>query len=290
MIVYRHIRLDKNEVFYVGIGKNEKRAFSKESRNDLWRKITNKHGYKVEIVARPETWENACELEKLLISEYGRLDLKTGCLANMTDGGDGAINLSEKTREKISLGNKGKTFKKSKPITEETRFRMREARKNVVISEKALKCLELGRKGRKQSEKTKLKIIESLKGRKQSEKTKLKRKETLKKIWQNEDLRQLKRDQTLKLHESGFYKNIERKPHTSKGKPFSGNKEKLSKSLKSYYLTSKPHNFIQLSDETKKLIFSDFVIGVKKFNLHKKYNLGRNVIDRVLNEFKNESE
>ena len=28
-IVYRHIRLDKNEVFYIGIGKTEKRAYEK---------------------------------------------------------------------------------------------------------------------------------------------------------------------------------------------------------------------------------------------------------------------
>ena len=32
MIVYRHIRLDKNEVFYIGIGKNLSRAFAKRTK------------------------------------------------------------------------------------------------------------------------------------------------------------------------------------------------------------------------------------------------------------------
>ena len=39
--VYRHIRLDKNQPFYIGVGKNDndlKRAFSKCNRNSYWRK------------------------------------------------------------------------------------------------------------------------------------------------------------------------------------------------------------------------------------------------------------
>lgn len=41
MYVYRHIRLDKNEVFYVGIGSDNKgkylRAHGKEKRNKYWK-------------------------------------------------------------------------------------------------------------------------------------------------------------------------------------------------------------------------------------------------------------
>ena len=32
-ILYRHIRLDKNVPFYIGIGKDIKRAYSKSNRN-----------------------------------------------------------------------------------------------------------------------------------------------------------------------------------------------------------------------------------------------------------------
>ena len=34
-VLYRHIRLDKNEPFYIGIG-NIKRAYNKSERNDIW--------------------------------------------------------------------------------------------------------------------------------------------------------------------------------------------------------------------------------------------------------------
>ena len=93
-IVYRHRRLDKNEVFYVGIGKKESRAYSfvKSRRNKIWNDIKSRSEVEVEIVARDLSWELACGLEQLMIAEYGRIDLGTGTLANLTDGGEGTIN------------------------------------------------------------------------------------------------------------------------------------------------------------------------------------------------------
>ena len=40
IVVYRHIRNDTNEVFYIGIGKTEKRAYSIHSRNKAAAKWT----------------------------------------------------------------------------------------------------------------------------------------------------------------------------------------------------------------------------------------------------------
>lgn len=42
--VYRHIRLDKNEPFYIGIGSNEtyKRANTIKDRNKIWYDIAAK--------------------------------------------------------------------------------------------------------------------------------------------------------------------------------------------------------------------------------------------------------
>ena len=100
--VYRHIRLDKNEPFYIGIGitKNYSRAYSKKSRNKLWKTIANKSGYEVEIIFDDLSWEEACKKEKEFITLYGRIDTKTGILSNMTNGGDGTIG--------INVWNKGK--------------------------------------------------------------------------------------------------------------------------------------------------------------------------------------
>lgn len=90
-IVYKHIRLDKNEVFYVGIGKTEKRAYSKNYRNKYWHNIINKCDYKIELIYENLTWEEAQYKEIELIKKYGRIDLKSGSLVNMTDGGEGAL-------------------------------------------------------------------------------------------------------------------------------------------------------------------------------------------------------
>ena len=105
-IVYRHRRLDNHEVFYVGIGSQERRAYSERSRNHIWRGIADRCGYQVEIVARDLAREDALELEMFMISEYGRIDLGTGNLSNLTEGGDGSWGhkQSKETREKRRKG------------------------------------------------------------------------------------------------------------------------------------------------------------------------------------------
>jgi hypothetical protein len=88
MIVYRHIRLDKNEPFYIGIGNDEDRAYRKDGRNPLWSNIVEKTEYKVQILFEGLTREEACEKEIELISLYGRINKGDGILANITFGGD----------------------------------------------------------------------------------------------------------------------------------------------------------------------------------------------------------
>ena len=116
--VYKHIRKDRNEVFYIGIGTQDKfkRAFSKIKRNDFWRNIASKTEYEVVIIYDGLTWEEACLKEIELISIYGRRDLGKGTLVNMTDGGDGSINVKHTTEwyERQKLNNN----KKGKPISE----------------------------------------------------------------------------------------------------------------------------------------------------------------------------
>jgi hypothetical protein len=106
-IVYRHRRLDTNEVFYVGIGKHRYRARSTHNRNKWWRSITNKVNYNVEIVWEGDCYEEAKELECLLIKEYGRKDMKCGTLVNLTDGGEGSKGFkhSEYSKGLISKNN-----------------------------------------------------------------------------------------------------------------------------------------------------------------------------------------
>lgn len=89
--VYTYTRLDKNEIFYVGIGSDSKykRAKNLSLRTDYFKKITNKSEYKLDIVFDNLSWEDACLKEIELIALYGRKDLGTGNLVNFTDGGEG---------------------------------------------------------------------------------------------------------------------------------------------------------------------------------------------------------
>lgn len=120
--VYRHVRLDKNEVFYVGKGtanskaKSHKafynRAFCSSRRNKLWRRIANKTKFIVEIIFQCSSENLAFSKEMEFIKFYGRKNLKNGTLANLEDGGKIASNrvVSKPTRIKMSRNNwvKGK--------------------------------------------------------------------------------------------------------------------------------------------------------------------------------------
>lgn len=88
---YRHIRLDKNEVFYIGVGKsrNYERAKVTKGRNPHWRNIVKLSKYEIEIIFESNNREEILQKEIEFITLYGRNDLNKGTLVNMTDGGDG---------------------------------------------------------------------------------------------------------------------------------------------------------------------------------------------------------
>lgn len=132
--LYRHIRLDTDEVFYIGIGtkinkefyyncKSEfGRAYNKHNRNKYWTNITNKTEYDVEILLESDNYEFIKNKEIEFIEIYGRKDLRKGTLVNLTIGGDGVTGLifSEEHRQKLSENSKGrKIWCEGKKFTEE---------------------------------------------------------------------------------------------------------------------------------------------------------------------------
>lgn len=136
--LYRHIRLDKNEPFYIGIGTCNKykidkynlydRAFHKKSRNNLWKKIVNKTKYKVEIILHSDDYEFIKQKEKEFIKLYGRINLNTGILSNLTDGGEGTLNViyTKEQRQKMSEKLKGNKRALGFKHSEDTRRKVKE--------------------------------------------------------------------------------------------------------------------------------------------------------------------
>lgn len=139
--LYRHIRLDKNEPFYIGIGKkilsNEstlqyKRAKASDRRNSIWNKIVSKNSYRVEILLESDDREFIIEKEKEFISLYGRIDLETGILSNMTSGGDGMSEHKPSVETLLKMSNSmiGKNTGKSKSL--ETKLKLSLATKGIL--------------------------------------------------------------------------------------------------------------------------------------------------------------
>jgi len=89
--VYRHIRKDTNQVFYIGIGSDDNyyRSRSKSKRNPIWRRIVNKTQYDIEIIFDNLPFDKLIEKEKEFIALYGRICNQSGTLANLSEGGEG---------------------------------------------------------------------------------------------------------------------------------------------------------------------------------------------------------
>jgi len=146
--LYRHIRKDTNQVFYVGVGtgRNYERAKTKSGRNQIWHNIVGKTDYEVEIMLDELEREIALEKEKEFIEMYGRIDLGTGTLANLTDGGDGCVGFSDEVKKNLSDAQKGNQKWKLRKSNEHSRM------------------LGLSNKGKKMSDEFKKRISKSMMG------------------------------------------------------------------------------------------------------------------------------
>lgn len=162
--VYRHIRLDKNIPFYIGIGTvytkrsntlkgRYARAFDKsKSRNIIWKNITNKTSYKVQIIYETSCVDDIKLKEKYFIKLYGFKN-KGGTLCNIVNGGDGieGYKHSEETRKKIGEASKNRIRKKGYKLnlTDEGRKNISSFVKNRVVSEKTKQKFSDNLKGNK---------------------------------------------------------------------------------------------------------------------------------------------
>jgi len=167
------------EPFYIGKGKD--RRYSIEHGRNLFfkNKINKIKQSKLQSVVF-KLYENlneeeSFELEIKLIQEIGRIDLGTGSLLNMTNGGEGSSGkiTSYQTRKKISEKVKGENnpfFKKQhskeiKKIISEKQKGEKSSNFGKHHSEESKKKMSESKKGKFFSEKSKNKMSESKKGK-----------------------------------------------------------------------------------------------------------------------------
>jgi hypothetical protein len=177
-IVYRHIRLDNGQPFYIGIGVNLDRAYNKTKRSIYWKIIVNTHNYEVEILFNNLTYEEAIEKEKEFIKLYGRINNNTGILVNLTDGGDGSIGYIPSKETLLKIGEKSKGRIKTKEQIEkwkskmtfsksqETKDKIRQSLIGKKHTEERKENQRKLRLGKKLSEEAKRKLSEYWKGKK----------------------------------------------------------------------------------------------------------------------------
>jgi hypothetical protein len=117
----------QGRLFYIGKGLGQ-RAYKKQGRNNHWYNVVKKYGKPdVQILAHWDTEQEALDHEQLLISCFRDLGYK---LCNLSDGGKGnaGIQMSDETKEKISVAKKGTpAWNKGIPLTEECKQKLSEA-------------------------------------------------------------------------------------------------------------------------------------------------------------------
>ena len=169
---YAYLREDKTP-YYIGKGKGN-RIYSTNKRIK-----PPKDKSRIIFLKQNLTEQEAFKHEIYMIDVFGRKDLGTGILYNMTNGGDGSSGWvpSEEYRKKMSEAKKGKTHsedskkkmsvaQKGKTLSEEHRRKMSEANKDKTLSEEHRRKISEAHKGKIASEETKIKLSEAQKGNK----------------------------------------------------------------------------------------------------------------------------
>jgi hypothetical protein len=160
-----------DQPFYVGKGKNGQVNYhrkeakklllceSKLNKNTIKIKMIHKLwkqglDFTEEIILGGLTEKEAFDLEIEAILVYGRIDLGTGCLTNMTSGGEGVSGPSEEARQKIRENSKGNKVWLGRNHTEETKQKIRDNQMGRIPTEETRRRMTESHLGKKQPQET----------------------------------------------------------------------------------------------------------------------------------------
>lgn len=160
---YAHYTKDTNAIFYIGKGSEKRaRALCPTHRSTHWNRVKEKHGVKVEILARWALESEAFEHERFLIATFRAIGAR---LVNASTGGEGGATgapKSQEHRDKIGAAHKGRF------VSAETLEKMRQAAIRQFANPEAREIARKNQTGKKQSAESSAKKSLALRGKKQT--------------------------------------------------------------------------------------------------------------------------
>jgi hypothetical protein len=155
--VYQYMRTNGTP-YYIGKGKGQRHIQKHNGGISV-----PKDRSKIQFIAKGLTNKDACQLEKKMISKWGRKDLGTGCLYNHTDGGESGHNrkLTEEHKSKL---------KKIMPMIVKKAWQKKSRRQRLSKTMKKLwnKQYDFMKRNHKRGHKLDPKTIEKIRQTKQS--------------------------------------------------------------------------------------------------------------------------
>lgn len=157
--VYEYVDPRNNQPFYIGKGKGDRFSYHIKNLDDGYnphktnkiKKILSENLEPIiNIVVSGLTETEAFEIESSLITKFGRIDNKTGCLVNLTNGGEGQSGWipGDKYRKKMSESTSGvKNGMFGRKHSEETKEKIRERAIGRKASDETKKKMSLERVG-----------------------------------------------------------------------------------------------------------------------------------------------